>query len=222
MPEVEKFMFDTSFDAPPPAPEPEVVLEDVPAEPPPPPPPMFSEDELRAAQASAHAEGLSEGLKQGRAAAMAENESSVAAVLQGLSAQVAHILAEQSAQVDQSRQMTLDIALAITRKLLPDYIARHGLGEIEAAVRTVMDGLVHEPRLVVRVAEAQLDAVTAGVQQEVARRGFEGKLVFLADPTMGLADCRVEWAEGGVERDASRVWSEVDRLVAEVVKGIGA
>lgn len=215
-------MFDTSFDAPPPAPEPEVVLEEIPAEPPPPPPPMFSEDELRATQASAHAEGLSEGLKRGRAEAMAENESSVAAVLQGLSAQVAQILAEQAAQVDQSRQMTLDIALAITRKLLPDYIARHGLGEIEAAVRTVMDGLVHEPRLVVRVAEAQLDAVTAGVQQEVVRRGFEGKLVFLADPAMGLADCRVEWAEGGVERDADRVWSEVDRLVADVVKGIGA
>lgn len=222
MPEVEKFLFDTSFDAPPPAPpEPEPVLEEIPAEPPPPPPPTFSEAELVAARAQARAEGLADGMKQGRAEAEAEAAKGIGMVLDSLGTQLAVLLSEQAAQVTQAKQMTLDIALTIARKLLPDYAIRVGFAEIEALVRQVMDNLHHEPRLVIRVSEGQLDAVTARVQDLASQRGFEGKLVFVADPAMGPSDCRVEWAEGGVERDTARLWSEIDRLVADVVKGIG-
>jgi flagellar assembly protein FliH len=222
MPEVERYLFDTSFDAPPRAPEPEPVLEEIFTEPLPPPPPTFSESELVAARAQARAEGLADGLKRGRAEAEADYENGVGRVLLSLSAQVVDLLTEQAARIEQNRQMAMEIALTLARKLLPDYASRFGFSEIEAVVCKVMDSLHHEPRLVVRVAEAQLDAVTARVQQEAGRRGFDGKLVFLADAALGPADCRVEWAEGGIERDMTRIWNEIDRLVADVVKGVGA
>ena len=40
---------------------------------------------------------------------------------------------------------------------------------------------------------------------EIARaRGFEGRLVVLAEPEIAPGDCRIEWADGGVVRDARR------------------
>ncbi len=35
-------------------------------------------------------------------------------------------------------------------------------------------------------------------------RGFEGRLVVLAEPEIALGDCRIEWADGGVVRDAAK------------------
>jgi flagellar assembly protein FliH len=218
MPAVEKYLFDTSFDAPPPAPPP-VVEEPVEIVPEEPPPPTFSEAELAAAREQAYAEGLAEGLKRARAEAAESQTQKLNDLLAVLSGKVATLLTEEAARVAQSREMTMQIALAIARKLLPDYANRNGLGEIEAAVLHVLSGLGGEPRVVIRVADGLLDTVTLKVQQEAARYGFGGKLVFIGDAGLGPSDCRVEWADGGLERDTMRIWSEVDRLVAEVLRG---
>ncbi len=222
---VEKFLFDDRFDAPPPAPpvsvaaEEPVVVDDAPEEELPPPPPTFSEAELEEARTQAHAAGLAEGVAQARRELAADQAQRLNVLLAELTDRVATLLTEEAARVTQSREMTMQIALAIARKLLPDYTVRHGLAEVEAAVRHVLTGLGDEPRLVVRVAEEQLEAVTLAVQPEAERSGFAGKLIFLADTALGAADCRVEWADGGLERDTMRLWDEVDRLVAEVLRG---
>jgi flagellar assembly protein FliH len=40
---------------------------------------------------------------------------------------------------------------------------------------------------------------------EIARtRGFEGRLVVIAEPEIALGDCKIEWADGGVVRDRPR------------------
>jgi flagellar assembly protein FliH len=44
-------------------------------------------------------------------------------------------------------------------------------------------------------------------------RGFEGRLVVLAEPDIGFGDCRVEWADGGLNRDRARI----EAAIAEAV-----
>lgn len=213
---VEKFTFDRQFDAPPPAP-PEPVLEDiVPEEPPPPPPPTFSEAELEGARAVARAEGLTEGLRQGRAEALGGIEQAQLQITQSVDTRLGDILSSAAECYAKQRSLSLQIALTITAKLLPDYIARHGQGEIEALVSRILNDLIKEPHLAIRVADAQLDYVRQTVEAMAAQRGFAGKLVFMAEPQMGVSDCRIEWADGGAERDEARLWAEVDRLVAQV------
>ena len=47
------------------------------------------------------------------------------------------------------------------------------------------------------VARARLD--------EMARaRGFEGRLMVVAEPEIAVGDCKIEWADGGVVRDAAK------------------
>ncbi len=218
MPDVQKFLFDTRFDAPPPPPEPVVELPPEPLEPEPPPPPTFSEAELETAKTQAHAQGFAEGLAKARAELQTSEQRVQNELLDKLGQRLAELMSEQIARVEQSRAMVLQIAVTITRKLLPASVARHGQTEIEAAVQAVLAQLVHEPRVVVRVHDSQLDAVTATLEPQAQQRGLGGRLVFLVDSALGPADCKVEWADGGLERDTSRLWQQVDKAVAEVLQ----
>ena len=47
----------------------------------------------------------------------------------------------------------------------------------------------------------RLDAMTRA-------RGFEGRLVVIAEPDVAIGDCRIEWADGGLARD--RAETEAD------------
>lgn len=215
---VQKFMFDTQFDAPPPPPpEPEVaeIVEELPPEP---PAPTFSEAELEDAKKRAWDDALAEGLRQGRAEALGGVEQVHVKLLETMTHKLADLLTEQAARFAQQREMTLRIALTIARKLMPAYAERHGLAEIEAAVTGMLGELGEEPRLVVRVADSQLDAVTIKIQREVDRRGFAGKVIFMGDPAMGPSDCLIEWADGGAGRDEQRLWGEIDRVAAQAIQ----
>ena len=58
-----------------------------------------------------------------------------------------------------------------------------------------------------------LDDLRARVDTIGQRLGFQGSVVLLADPDMGPADCRVDWADGGAERIARNVWDDIDAAV---------
>jgi flagellar assembly protein FliH len=52
------------------------------------------------------------------------------------------------------------------------------------------------------------------VSQAVA---FDGKLVYAADPRVAFGDCRVEWGDGGAERDLARSWEEIEAVLARAL-----
>jgi len=119
----------------------------------------------------------------------------------------------QSLQQEQDQQ-TRRIALAVARKILPDFTAKNGLQEIEAMLTAAVAEMMHEPRLVVRVNESQFDSVNGKVQDITAQKAYAGKVVVLADAEIAIGDCRVEWADGGMERNAEAAWKDVEKVVA--------
>lgn len=214
-----KFLFETSFDEiqrrreepmPPPRPEPEPEPEPEPA---PPPEPSFSSAELL----QAHEDGYADGFAAGKAAAEGATAARLAASLQGIEEMLARLLGGAAAEAEAGRREMVGIALAISRKLLPSFSQRHGLAEIEEMVAQCVGELVDEPRLVIRVADAMLDAVAEKVEAVTAARGFAGRVVMLADAALPPGDCRIEWADGGVERDTARLWRDVDALAARLL-----
>ena len=50
-----------------------------------------------------------------------------------------------------------------------------------------------------------------------AQAGFEGKIVLLAQSDLQAGDVRVEWADGGAERDIGLLWREIDAIVERAV-----
>ena len=82
---------------------------------------------------------------------------------------------------------------------------------------TVIAELIDEPRMVIRVADEDLDALSERIDTIAARRGFAGKIVLLAETSVAPGDCRIEWADGGVERDSARLWHDIDLAVARLL-----
>lgn len=241
MSSVRKFQFDESFDVdahPGHGYAPSYGRAEERAEPPPPPPPTYTEEDLGAAReagfrdgiSTGHAAGREQGYAEGRAAGQAEgaeaaraeleaSEASMAAhALDRIARGVGALLAAHEAAAAARSDLPVHIALAIVRKLMPEFSRRHGLAEIEGLVRNCLTELMDEPRLVVRVSADLIEAVRGQVNETIAASGFDTKLVVVADPELGPGDCRVEWAEGGAERDIARLLADVEQCAERLLE----
>ncbi len=67
--------------------------------------------------------------------------------------------------------------------------------------------------MVIRIADALLDPLRERLDEVAAKAAFDGKVVLLADEALAPSDVRVEWADGGAERDTGRLWAEIDQVL---------
>lgn len=196
---VRKFLFDRSFDDGLGAGEAEK------------PKPVFTLEQMEATRQEAYASGFAAGQK----ATQDEQQQAFALFFARLEQQLG-LLVKAGMEVWQAQLRHLEqTALAIVRKLMPEYAASYGLGEIQAVVAQVVAEMAHEPRLVVRVSEAQFDAVNARLKDVTDRQAYAGKVVLLGEAGFSPGDCRVEWADGGIERNQEILWQEIERIMRQ-------
>ena len=229
-PEIRRFVFDSNFGATPPPPppvemievEPEYELEPV-HEPEPepepeiPPPPSFSEEELAAARAAAYADGEHAGRLQSERSI----ENRLAGSLEQISHAIPGLLADRQQVIDALALDSARLAHAIIAKLFPILADRFGSAEIEAVIADGITRALDEPRLVVRVCSARAKELSDRVTELALTGGFEGRVTVVSEDSLGPADVRVEWGDGGAERMTQRAWSEVTAIVDRAVVGLG-
>ena len=131
-----------------------------------------------------------------------------------IGAHIGRLLEQAETERQQKETLVREAVLAIARKILPDYNRRHGLQEIEAIVAGVIGEMANEPRLVVRVNEAQFDSIDASLKTVTEKQGYAGKIVLLADAEVAADDCRIEWADGGIERNLEALWKNIGQAIA--------
>ena len=185
-----------------------------------PAPPMYSEAEMQGACDVARRQGEEAGATRGRNEAVAAFDKQVASALTTIAQQTAAIAKGVAAEAAAAGK-SVELALAIVRKLHPALIERQGLAEIEMVLGQCLESLKQEPRLVAYVHGARLDALQERLAQLSASSGFEGRVVLIGDDEMGQSDCRVEWADGGVEREAGRIWRAVEETLTRYVAAEG-
>ncbi len=111
----------------------------------------------------------------------------------------------------------VDVAVAVAGKLAPELIARHPFAEVSALATDCFQHLVKTPHVVVHIA-SDIHYMAKEKLEEIARaRGFEGRLVVMADDSLKPGDCRIEWADGGVARDEAATRAVIDEAVARYV-----
>jgi flagellar assembly protein FliH len=201
----QKYLFDVSFDAP--------VRPVAPTPPPPPPEPTFSREELVAAEAKGRAEGHA----AGHAEAVSAHEEQVGKTLAQINDSLAALLAAKDAMMRDGERETVELTRGIIGKLFPTLQKSDGLGEITALVGACLRESVAEPRLVVRVPDALFEKAQQRLAPMTAATGFPGKLIILADEALAGSDCRVEWADGGAERDLTRTWRDIEAAMIRAV-----
>jgi len=214
---LKKYMFDLDFDAQLPEPEPEPAPSpdgELPVEPP--PPPTFSEFELEEAKRIARAEGHAAGVAEAAEVTERRRAEALAALAQGL----ANVMAAQRDGIDALRREGLLLAMAVLKKLYPELARLHGLEEIAGVIRECLAQIEEAARLTVRANPDMLEGVRAEAGRVAEEAEFEGKIMFTADAKLALGDCRVEWGNGGADRDQALLWAEIDAIVARAIDSL--
>ena len=99
---------------------------------------------------------------------------------------------------------SVQLAAAIARKLAPELVMREPFAEIAALATECLKHLAAAPHVVVRVNDSLQEIARARLDEIARARGFEGRLMVLAEPEIAVGDCKIEWADGGVVRNAAK------------------
>lgn len=166
-------------------------------------------------------EGYAAGHAAGRAEADAEIARDQAQALEAFSREFSTMkIAHESAFGSYAQEATR-LAVAIGRKLAASLIEAQPLSEIEAMVDACLRQIMGEARVVVRVHESVLDGIQASLEPLTQKLGFDGHVILLAEEGLAPGDCRVEWADGGAERDVAALSAEIDQAIERLVSNSG-
>lgn len=205
-----KYMFDRDFGPRRPAtpkPAEQVAVVDAPMAPP--PPQMFTEDEINLARESA----FEEGRRRGTADATAAAESTTAQAMSAIAEIMGDLIRRQAEANDEAARNAVRVAYAALRKVLPAACESYAFEEVAHVVEEMIGHVLDEPRIIVRVAATLVEAVRGRLEAVADAHGFEGRVVVQADARLAIGDCRVEWTDGGAERDQARLLADVDAAV---------
>ncbi len=200
---VRKFEFGQSFDKP--AQE-AVVVEAAAFEPEPPPPPTYSQAELDEAEHR----GFMNGQLEGNRLALERQEHHVALALGDIAGTLPSLASQVAAAIAVVERDAAATLLLAVERVFPRLIAETGASETAMLLERAFHKAVEEPRITVRCPVAVRDAVERLVREAATDAGYAGKLTIIGDAVLAEGGCRVEWAEGGLERDPAVLLAAIE------------
>jgi flagellar assembly protein FliH len=168
--------------------------------------PTFTRAELEAACAAARHEGHQAGLAE----ASTTTEGRLADATLALGSGLALLIARADEMRREAEVRALELLRIVTAKAVPALARKEPLAELEAMVIDCLREAAEEPRIVLRVAPDLFDPMRERLDAITNSHGFAGKFVLLADDSIGPADGRLEWADGGAERNTRRTARDLD------------
>ena len=172
--------------------------------------PVWTEEELEHEKAEAYARGLA----AGQAEALQGIEQRIADAVQHVMDRSQRMLEDVETVRAGLENEAKRLAIATGTKIGSEMLAQMRRQEIEAIVSDALSLLSSQPHVVIRVHEDLLEGFKQRFEAIALQNGFTGKLIILGEPDFDPSDCRVEWAEGGISRDASALASQVDEIIA--------
>jgi flagellar assembly protein FliH len=167
--------------------------------------------------AEAETRGYRNGVNAAEAQARTEAERRLAGAFERIASGLDQLRASLKAVEDRFEAEAVEVALAVGRKLAADLIAEEPFAEISALADQCFRELLAAPHIVVRVNGA-LYADAKQKLEEIARaRGFDGRLVVMAEADIAPGDCRIEWADGGLKRERAATEAAIAEAVGRYI-----
>ncbi len=147
---------------------------------------------------------------QGKGDTEAKAAASRAAAMGAIAQAMMRMLGEVDKTALSIREESAELALTVARRIAGAALDAFPLKEVEGLVADCLNKLHREPRIVVRVAEASAEQLRADIDAMCEEHAFTGRVVVLGEKTLQGADCRIEWADGGIERDLTETYAAID------------
>ncbi len=169
----------------------------------------FTRNEMEATRQAALAEGHAAGLAEAATSAQSLTADSLAKIAGSLAA----LFEAQDATALDTERRALGAMQTIITKLIPGIAAKDPLAEVEAFTTQCLHEAIDEPRVVLRVAEEIYEPLRERLDTLANAAGYAGRIVLLADDAITGGDARVEWADGGAERNLAGQCTELNALL---------
>ncbi len=176
-------------------------------------PPAISAADHEAAIAEAETRGYRNGMNAAEAQARTEAERRLAGAFERIASGLEQLRGGLKTVEDRFEAEAVEVALAVGRKLASELIAREPFAEIAALADQCFREFLAAPHIVVRVNGALYSDAKDRLEELARTRGFDGRLVVMAEAEIAPGDCRIEWADGGLKRDRAAT----EAAIAEAV-----
>lgn len=163
------------------------------------------------------ADAFTRGFQQGANEARAEAEKRAAAALERIVAAITALNTQLNGVAAELEVEAVEVAVAVAKKLAPALLAHQPFTEIAALTTDCLRNLVKCPHVVIRVNDELLEIARDKLDEIVRRCTPDTQLVVLAEPEITVGDCRVEWADGGIDRDSGAIAAAIDEAVSRYV-----
>jgi flagellar assembly protein FliH len=181
-----------------------------------PPPPVFSEQDLSLSREDA----FKKGFEQGQAEAQNSIEKSLGTLLTIVISHLDALQAQEDKRLQQMYDITLRTTVAAIKKIWPTVIQSQSMAMVENTVRQSLEYNSEEQRIVIRVHDTMLDPLIRSLPQLQEQQAFAGKIIVLSDQNIGPSDCKVEWADGGMERLSRHLSAQLDQALERILASL--
>ena len=168
---------------------------------------------------SADAESIAHrrGFEAGQAQARTEAADSIARALHPIADRMVRINGALTGIETRLEIEAVQVAVSVAGKLAPELVAHEPLTELSALAGDAFRQLVTTPQISIHIGTDIYDAAKEKLEEIARQRGFEGRLSVHPDTTVARGDCRIEWADGGVNRDSARTLAAIDDVVGRYI-----
>jgi len=171
--------------------------------------PAYSEEELALAREESFNAGKEEGVRE----ASDTVESQTLDTMRALGIQIPELFRHMERHHSETFHEAINAAVTIVRKFFPNMTDEHNLTEIETMLGAILSEILEEPRVILHVNPSIVKRLTERVDAIATDAHFEGRVVVMEDEGSAPGDCRVEWSNGGAERNLNDLWRQIDQVV---------
>lgn len=192
--------------------EPEPVVEEVEPEP---EVITFSEEEVAEKVKEAEKKAYERGLK----AAQESIEQSQKELLESINNKLIALIANTIKAEETAEQEAFVLARAVVDKLVPGLNEEHAAEIVNKFIADNFNSFKNESKLSFYIHPDIISYAQETIAKLANSYDFEGKIALHKDASLEKADCRIEWENGGVERNSAELGERVKNLLAEEPEG---
>lgn len=176
-------------------------------------PPVFSEADMAAARAEAHAAGKAEGLKD----AARSREQQTANMLRVIAESFAGLFAAEDGRERVFEEESVLLAKTMLSTLFPAWNARLGQDEVRTAVLEILETCNRQSVITIELSPEDAGPVEQALQSHWHDPESAPRCRVLSHDALKTGQCRLSWADGGAVRDsgalAARIAATLESLL---------
>lgn len=158
--------------------------------------------------------------ENGFKSAQSSIEASLKEVLSDINNKLVNIITDADAMNKTLEQQSMDVVMAVVRKLVPTLEAENALDIVNKFISENFNNFKNESKLSFYIHPDIISYVQKTIAALAKSHDFEGKIALHKDSSLAVGDCRVEWENGGVERNGAEMLNKVAEIVENKPQGI--